>query len=135
MLKTFNRSQRISQQLQKEIAIILQREIQDPRLHMLVTVSSVEVSRDFAYAKIFVTFCNLVKDENIVPNGLEALKDASGYIRKLLSKNMYMRIVPILNFFHDQSVMNGIYMDNLISNISKNRRYYEGTIRIGKLGK
>lgn len=56
MSKEFSRTQRVSQQLQKELAMILQREVRDSRLGM-VTISDVEVSRDLAYAKVFVTFC------------------------------------------------------------------------------
>ncbi len=58
MAKEFGRSQRVAQELQKEIALILQREIKDPRVGLMVTVSGVEVSRDLAYAKVFVTFLN-----------------------------------------------------------------------------
>ncbi len=50
MSKEFSRTQRVSQQLQKELAMILQREVRDSRLGM-VTISDVEVSRDLAYAK------------------------------------------------------------------------------------
>ncbi|MBS6727635.1 MAG: 30S ribosome-binding factor RbfA, partial [Haemophilus parainfluenzae] len=55
MAREFKRSDRVAQELQKEIAIILQREVKDPRIGM-VTVSDVEVSSDLAYAKVFVTF-------------------------------------------------------------------------------
>ncbi|MGL4626295.1 MAG: 30S ribosome-binding factor RbfA, partial [Plesiomonas shigelloides] len=55
MAKEFSRSKRVAQELQKEIAVILQREVKNPQIGM-VTVSGVEVSRDLAYAKIFVTF-------------------------------------------------------------------------------
>ena len=58
MAKEFGRPQRVAQEMQKEIAIILQREIKDPRLGMMTTVSGVEMSRDLAYAKVFVTFLN-----------------------------------------------------------------------------
>ncbi|VEI45695.1 ribosome-binding factor A [Actinobacillus equuli] len=50
MSREFKRSDRVAQELQKEIAVILQREVKDPRIGM-VTVSDVEVSRDLAYAK------------------------------------------------------------------------------------
>ena len=56
MAREFKRSDRVAQELQKEIAIILQQEVKDPRIGM-VTVSDVEVSSDLAYAKVFVTFC------------------------------------------------------------------------------
>ncbi|MGP2444812.1 30S ribosome-binding factor RbfA [Pantoea ananatis] len=118
MAKEFGRPQRVSQELQKEIAMILQREIKDPRLGMMVTVSGVEVSRDLAYAKVFVTFLN-DKDEEAVQNGLKALKEASGYIRTLLGKTMRLRIVPELTFFYDNSLIEGMRMSNLVTNVVK----------------
>jgi ribosome-binding factor A len=69
MAKEFGRPQRVAQELQKEIATILQREIKDPRLGMMTTVSGVEVSRDLAYAKVFVTFLN-DKDEESIKAGI-----------------------------------------------------------------
>ncbi len=119
MAKEFGRPQRVAQELQKEIAIILQREIKDPRLGMMVTVSGVEVSRDLAYAKVFVTFLN-DKDEEAVKNGLKALKEASGYIRTLVGKAMRLRIVPELTFFYDNSLIEGMRMSNLVSSVVKN---------------
>ena len=56
MAKEFSRVDRLSQQMQQEIAVILQREIKDPRLHTMITVSDVEVSRDLSHGKIYVTF-------------------------------------------------------------------------------
>ncbi|NIF22602.1 MULTISPECIES: 30S ribosome-binding factor RbfA [Pantoea] len=119
MAKEFGRPQRVSQELQKEIAMILQREIKDPRLGMMVTVSGVEVSRDLAYAKVFVTFLN-DKDEEQVKLGLKALKEATGYIRILLGKAMRLRIVPDLTFFYDNSLIEGMRMSNLVTNVVRN---------------
>ena len=116
MAKEFGRPQRVSQELQKEIAIILQREIKDPRLGMMTTVSGVEVSRDLAYAKVFVTFLN-DKDEDSVKEGIKVLQDASGYIRSLLGKAMRLRIVPELTFVYDNSLVEGMRMSNLVSNV------------------
>ena len=119
MAKEFGRPQRVSQELQKEIAIILQREIKDPRLGMMTTVSGVEVSRDLAYAKVFVTFLN-DKDEQAVKEGIKVLQDASGYIRSLLGKAMRLRIVPELTFFYDNALVEGMRMSNLVSNVIRN---------------
>ncbi len=119
MAKEFGRPQRVSQELQKEIAIILQREIKDPRLGMMTTVSGVEVSRDLAYAKVFVTFLN-DKDENAIKEGIKVLQDASGYIRTLIGKAMRLRIVPELTFFYDNSLVEGMRMSNLVSNVIRN---------------
>ena len=118
MAKEFGRPQRVAQELQKEIAMIIQREIKDPRVGMMVTVSGVEVSRDLAYAKVFVTFLNDDNAESIKA-GVKALQDASGYIRSLLGKAMRLRIVPELTFFYDNSLVEGMRMSNLVTNVVK----------------
>ncbi|CNI67734.1 MULTISPECIES: 30S ribosome-binding factor RbfA [Yersinia] len=122
MAKEFSRSQRVSQEMQKEIALILQREIKDPRVGM-ATVSGIELSRDLAYAKVFVTFLNVLTDKadpDTVKNGIKALQDASGYIRTLLGKAMRLRIVPELTFAYDNSLIEGMRMSNLVTNVIKN---------------
>ena len=105
MSREFKRSDRVAQELKKEVAVILQREVKDPRIGM-VTVSDVEVSRDLAYAKIFVTF--------LFDKGLEK---ASPYIRSLVGKVMRLRIVPELRFIYDESLVEGMRMSNLVSNV------------------
>lgn len=118
MTREFKRSDRVAQELQKEIAIILQREVKDPRIGM-VTVSDVEISRDLAYAKIFVTFL-FDNDPEAVKRGLEGLNNASGYIRTLVGKAMRLRIVPELKFLYDQSLVEGMRMSNLVTNVVRN---------------
>ena len=83
MAKEFGRPQRVAQEMQKEIALILQREIKDPRIGMMTTVSGVEMSRDLAYAKVFVTFLN-DQDEAAVKNGIKALQDDRDFFLHLL---------------------------------------------------
>lgn len=116
MAKEFSRTQRVSNQLQKEIALILQREIKDPRIGM-VTVSGVEVSRDMAYAKVYVTF--LTMGEQTPEGGLEALHEATGYIRSLLGKAIRLRVTPEITFFFDQSLTEGMRISNLVSQAVK----------------
>ncbi|AZI14341.1 30S ribosome-binding factor RbfA [Avibacterium paragallinarum] len=115
MAREFKRSDRVAQELQKEIAVILQREVKDPRIGM-VTVSDVEVSRDLAYAKVFVTFL-FDQDESIIESGMQGLEKASTYIRSLLAKAMRLRIVPELRFIYDQSLVEGMRMSNLVSEV------------------
>lgn len=117
MAREFSRTQRVSQEMQKEIAIILQREIKDPRL-IMTTVSDVEVSRDLAYAKVYVTFLN-DENENAVKEGLKVLQEATGFIRMLLGKAMRLRIVPELTFFYDRSLVDGMRMSNLVNDVIK----------------
>ncbi|MDG2953343.1 30S ribosome-binding factor RbfA [Bisgaard Taxon 10/6] len=118
MSREFSRADRVAQELQKEVAIILQREVKDPRIGM-VTVSDVEVSRDLAYAKIFVTFL-FDNDPEAIKQGMKGLEKASPYIRSLLGKAMRLRIVPELRFVYDESLVEGMRMSNLVSSVIKN---------------
>lgn len=118
MSREFKRSDRVAQELQKEVAVILQREVKDPRIGM-VTVSDVEVSRDLAYAKVFVTFL-FDNDPEAIKQGMKGLEKASPYIRSLLGKAMRLRIVPELRFVYDESLVEGMRMSNLVSNVIKN---------------
>ncbi|CDG23024.1 Ribosome-binding factor A [Xenorhabdus poinarii G6] len=122
MAREFSRTQRVAQEMQKEIAIILQREVKDPRIGM-ATVSGVEVSRDLAYAKVFVTFLNVLvegHDSGLVNEGIKALNEASGFIRSLLGKAMRLRVIPELTFSYDSSLVEGMRMSSLVSNVVKN---------------
>jgi ribosome-binding factor A len=111
MAREYARTDRVGQQIQKEIAIILMREIKDPRLSM-TTVSAVEVTRDLAYAKVFVTFFNDNADE--IKASLEVLAEAEGYIRSLLGKRLRARIMPHLRFIYDSSMSEGVRMSALV---------------------
>ncbi|UDG80714.1 30S ribosome-binding factor [Candidatus Hartigia pinicola] len=119
MVREFNRSQRVAQEIQKEIAIILQRKAKDLRISM-ATVSSVELSKDLAYGKVFLTFLNTFHEENenkISQNSIKILNNAASLIHFLLGKAMHLRIIPELTFFYDSSLVDGMYISNLVSNI------------------
>lgn len=111
MAREYARTDRVGQQIQKEIAVILMRDIKDPRLSM-TTVSAVEVTRDLAYAKVFVTFFNDKEDE--IKASLEVLAEAEGYIRSLLGKRLRARIMPHLRFVYDKSMAEGVRMSALV---------------------
>ena len=113
MAKEFGRADRVSQQIQREIAMILQREIKDPRVGM-ATVSDVELTRDLQHAKIFVTF--FLNEEDNIEAGIKVLNDASGYIRILLGKAMKLRVVPEIRFVYDKTLVEGMRISNLITN-------------------
>lgn len=111
MAREYARTDRVGQQIQKEIAVILMREIKDPRLSM-TTVSAVEVTRDLAYAKVFVTFFN--DNEEDIKTSLDVLTEAEGYIRSLLGKRLRARIMPHLRFVYDSSMSEGVRMSALV---------------------
>ena len=95
MAKEFSRTQRIGDQMQRELALLIQREIKDPRLG-LVTITAVDVSRDLSHAKIFITIMGQDDDQEAVKGNLRILNDAAGFLRMQLGKSMKLRTVPQL---------------------------------------
>ncbi|EKE74036.1 30S ribosome-binding factor RbfA [Gallaecimonas xiamenensis] len=112
MAKEVSRTRRVGQELQREIAMILQREVKDPRIGM-VTVSGVEVSRDLSHAKVFITLFD--QDEAKVKETLKGLQEAKPYIRSLVGGRLRLRIVPELKFVHDTSLIEGMRISNAVS--------------------
>ena len=123
-MREFSRTDRVAQQIQKEIAVILQREIKDPRLGF-VTVSAVEVSRDLSYAKIFVTVLN-TSDEDKTKQSVQILNDATGYIRSILGKRIRARIMPELRFVVDTSLLEGMRISNLVDSVIREDKAKRG---------
>ncbi len=126
MPKEFSRTQRVAQQLQKELAMILQREVRDSRLGM-VTISDVEVSRDLAYAKVFVTF--LCIGEQTPESCLAALREHEVQIRMMLGKQIRLRLTPEIRFYYDNTLVEGMRMSNLVTeviNSDKSRKHEAG---------
>lgn len=124
-----SRAQRVADQIQREVAALIQLEVSDPRIGM-VSITGVEVSNDLAHAKIFVTVLNSLTgdpelnqetlknpgalDQREIDQNLQALNSASGYLRTLLSKRLTTRVVPKLRFFYDSSVEQGQKLSSLI---------------------
>lgn len=95
--------------MRRELAQLIQMEIKDPAVG-LISVSDVEVSRDLAHAKVFIT----VFDSERATDSIRALKKAAGFLRSRLGQILTMRTVPQLHFHHDDSVERGQQMDSLI---------------------
>ena len=124
------RLQRVADQIQRELAQLIQLEVNDPRVGM-VSVTGVKVSRDLAHADVYVTVMGSVEgvsglapgvtldkagalDKLEVEESLKALNAASGYLRSLLAKKTTLRTTPKLIFHYDQSVARGQYLSSLI---------------------
>jgi ribosome-binding factor A len=108
MKATSNRNQRIAEQIQHDLAELIVREIRDPRVG-LVTISGVEVSPDYAHAKVFFTVIG-----SPAQSAAEGLNAAARHLHHLLFKRLQMRTVPSLHFVHDTSVERGFEIDRLI---------------------
>jgi len=113
MAREFLRFQRVERQLQRELAEVLQREVKDPDVGF-VTVSGVEVTKDLAVAKVFISVLTTSQQNLNKAVSIVALNRASNYIHGIVSKRMRMRMVPELRFFLDESIEQGIKMDALL---------------------
>ena len=104
------RQQKIARQIQRDIAEILQKEMADTVRGSLVTVTTVRVSPDLAYAKLYISIFPFERSTAI----LEAIKEKSWYVRKLLGARIRLKIVPELDWFIDDSLEYIENIDNLL---------------------
>ncbi|HEY8353934.1 MAG TPA: 30S ribosome-binding factor RbfA [Methylophilaceae bacterium] len=107
MAKEFSRSNRVAEQLRRELADLLQFEVKDPRVSM-VTITEVEVSGDLAHAKVYYSAPAASAE---LQTGLEK---TTGFLRSQLGKRMMLRTVPQLHFIYDVSIDRGMRISKLI---------------------
>lgn len=117
----YSRTERIADQIQRDLALLLQREIKDPRVGM-VTINSVRVSKDLSYADLYVTFMGL-DDDFDVSESLDVLKHASGFLRSMLAKSIQLRVMPKLRFHFDQTIVDGPKMSRLIDSAMQGEKH------------
>ncbi|QCZ93264.1 30S ribosome-binding factor RbfA [Salinimonas iocasae] len=118
MAREFSRTDRVGQQVHKEVASIIQNEYKHRVGDLpLITVSDVEVSRDLAHAKVFVTIYGEDVDDKAQ---IKQLNEYMGFIRGLLAKRLRMRSVPHLHFFQDTSITEGMRISSLVSEVVAN---------------
>ncbi|MBV1911880.1 MAG: 30S ribosome-binding factor RbfA [Kangiellaceae bacterium] len=115
MAREFKRTDRVAEQLQRELAQIIQLEVKDPRVGM-VTVCAVDLSRDLHYATTYVTFLGIEETVEATQSAIDILNDAAGFIRIQIGKRMRMRAVPHVKFIFDESIARGRDLSSLIEN-------------------
>ena len=113
MAREFSRTERVGDYLQRELAVLIQRELRDPRLGM-VSVTAVRVSRDLAHARVYITLLGCDSEKAAQPS-VDVLNGAAGFLRSQLSRDATMRSVPRLRFVFDESVGRGRQLEALIS--------------------
>lgn len=112
MAREFKRTDRVADALQRSVSQFIQHEIRDPRIGM-VNVNDVNVTRDFAYAKIYVTFVDRETEEECEA-ALAVLNKAAGFLRTLVAKDMDLRTTPRLQFVYDKTTVRGNKLASLI---------------------
>lgn len=111
------RGGRINEEVRKEVSDIIRNNIKDPRLTAMVSVTSVSVTKDLRYAKIFVSvFSNNEEEKN---NYFLALKNSAGFVRKELGHRINLRYTPEVLFELDNSIDKGMHIDSLLQKIKE----------------
>ncbi len=116
MANEFGRNARVSSQMQKELSYILQRDIDDSRLGF-ITINEVEVTKDLAVAKVYVTVLNV--DEQGKRANVKLLNELAPIIRHLLAKRMRLRHISELRFYYDDSFDKGMRVAELLSEVDR----------------
>ncbi len=109
-MKSFPRSARAADQIQRILSELIRTELKDPRVHM-VTITDVEVSVDMSHAKVFVTTLDAPDHR---AGTIAGLQHAAGFLRSALSRRLSLRTVPQLHFVYDESVERGTRLSRLI---------------------
>jgi ribosome-binding factor A len=105
----FQRSDRVAEQVRRDLADLIRTELKDPRVGM-ISLTAVELTPDYAHAKIFFTTLNAEH----LPDIEKGLKRAAGFLRRELGRRIHIHTLPELHFIYDASVERGASLSQLI---------------------
>jgi ribosome-binding factor A len=112
------RGVRVADQIQKDLAELIAFQLKDPRVGM-VTLSEVQLTPDYAHAKVF--FTTFKDDPDVIKETLQGLQKAAGYLRNELGRRLHIHTLPQLHFVHDISTMRGMALSALIDQANATR--------------
>ena len=115
---SYQRTDRLAEEIQREVDEIIRHELHDPRIEGTWSITRVEVTRDLRYAKCHVS---VLEDEKRAPL-LAALKNAGGYIRRVLGRNMRLRYTPELLFEDDRNIAYGVHIAKVLSEVMEGEK-------------
>ncbi|MFD2670057.1 30S ribosome-binding factor RbfA [Marinicrinis sediminis] len=110
-----NRVGRVGEQIKKELSMLIQTELKDPRVGF-ITVTGVEVTNDLSLARVYLSV--LGKDEQIAAT-LKALDHAKGFLRSEIGKRVRLRHTPVIEFRFDSSIEYGSRIEALLQEINE----------------
>lgn len=113
---SFNRTNRISEEIKKNLSRIIKTEVKDPRINEMCTITGVDVTRDLRYAKVYVSIFGTDEDKQTTIVGL---RNASSFIRRELGKNLDIRYIPELQFILDNSIEYSIRISKKLDEINR----------------
>ncbi len=116
-----HRQGRLGEEIRRVVSDLLLRELKDPRLSAMISITAVDVTSDGSYATIFLSVLGLNQDAEKAliqqEEALEALRSAKGFIRKEIGRQIKLRHVPDLIFKIDTSLEYGRHIDELIDKL------------------
>jgi ribosome-binding factor A len=110
------RTLRLNRAIQQEISRLIEKELNDPRLSGVVSITQVSITEDMRHVRVYVS---VMGDAAAQAQMLEGFKAASGFIRKEVSTNLRMRHAPEFTFEYDNSIEHGAAMLQLIDQVAK----------------
>ena len=116
MQKNNNRLNRTAEELKKIISHIISFEVNDPKLTGLISITKVKITPDLKYARVYITILNSKNEKET----MQAIKRANGFIRSRVAESLNMRVTPEIIFEIDDSTVQGMRIDSIIKEISKN---------------
>lgn len=111
MNNNFQRIDRISEEVRREIDRIIRDEVSDPRVQGTWSITRADVARDLRYAKIYVS----VLEDDLRPGVVTALNKAAGFIRHELGHSMIIRYSPELKFISDNNIAYGAHIAQVLA--------------------
>ena len=102
--------------MQKELSMLISRELKDPRINPMTSIVNVEVAPDLKTAKVYIS---VLGDEQSQMDTLRGLKSAAPFLRSSLARSINLRNTPELHFVVDQSIEYGVNMSRLIDEVNK----------------
>jgi ribosome-binding factor A len=107
-----SRIDRIAGEMKKEISEIIKFSIKDPRIPDMLTVTSVDVTGDLRYAKVYISILASNEEKK---NAMIALRGAAGFLRRGVGQRIQLRYTPEIIFEEDDSIERGMYINELIN--------------------
>ncbi len=112
-MPAYNRIDRISEEVKKELSVIV-RELKDPRIKTVVSVVNVTVTKDLRFAKAYIS---VFGDPDTQKGVMDALKSASGFIRKEIGRRVNLRNTPEFTFELDTSIEYGAHINEVLKRL------------------
>ena len=121
-MNSYQRTDRISEEIRREVDAIIREELGDPRIGGTFSITRAEVTGDLRYAKIYESVLEDERRDEL----MEALKSAKGFIRRAIGKRMIIRYSPELIFISDKNIEYGVHIAKVLADTIRAEEHTDG---------